>query len=84
MQLPAEYQAPQIAPLDQVKVPAGMSVPSPNDYNYTISQPAFHSLPAAEVRNIFLDKNIDNIVLYFLNIFSVWVEVIHSPFSELH
>uniref|UniRef100_A0A0N5AVV4 Wiskott-Aldrich syndrome protein family member n=1 Tax=Syphacia muris TaxID=451379 RepID=A0A0N5AVV4_9BILA len=34
MHLPAEYQAPQIGSIDQVKIPVGMSVPSPNDYNY--------------------------------------------------
>ena len=32
MHLPAEYQAPQIAAVDQVQVPAGMSVPSANEY----------------------------------------------------
>ncbi|KAK6105274.1 hypothetical protein QQG55_19605 [Brugia pahangi] len=36
MHFPAEYQAPQIVHIDQVRAPAGMSVPTNNGYTTTI------------------------------------------------
>uniref|UniRef100_A0AAF5Q2B8 Wiskott-Aldrich syndrome protein family member n=1 Tax=Wuchereria bancrofti TaxID=6293 RepID=A0AAF5Q2B8_WUCBA len=36
MHFPAEYQAPQIVRIDQVRAPAGMSVPTSNGYSATI------------------------------------------------
>ncbi|KAL3997505.1 hypothetical protein ACH3XW_11180 [Acanthocheilonema viteae] len=40
MHFPAEYQAPQIVHIDQIRAPAGMSVPASNGYAMTIPNKA--------------------------------------------
>ncbi|VDO46492.1 unnamed protein product [Onchocerca flexuosa] len=66
MHFPAEYQAPQIVHIDQVRVPAGMSVPASNGYAISIPNKAsvapFSSL-VKEARFFELSKNINGILM---------------------
>lgn len=66
MHFPAEYQAPQIVHIDQVRPPAGMSVPAGNGYATTIPNKASvarFSSPVKEARFFEISMNIEKIVM---------------------
>lgn len=58
MNFPAEYQAPQIVHIDQVRVPAGMSVPISNGYTAKPNTATVAPLPQLQEEVGFVQQQI--------------------------